>query len=86
MSIKTTNTAPQPERIKWEYVFEDEDSISIWRYDIRKTRSGPYEVEYKWKRHFNPWGQKKKTLGDLAKEEKKRKKLEKSQLGIDHPS
>jgi hypothetical protein len=40
----------------------------------------------KWKRHFNPWGQKKKTLGDLAKEEKKRQKLEKSQLGINYPS
>ncbi len=25
MSIKPVNTAPQPERIKWEYVFEDED-------------------------------------------------------------
>jgi hypothetical protein len=71
---------------KWERVYEDEDSISIWRYNSKITTSGPVEVEYKWKRHFNPWNQKKMTLGDLAKEEKKRKKLEKSQLGINYSS
>jgi hypothetical protein len=71
---------------KWEVVYEDEDCISIWRYNSKITISGPVEVEYKWKRHFNPWNQKKKTLGELAKEEKKRKKLEKSQLGIDYSS
>jgi hypothetical protein len=71
---------------KWEVVYEDEDSISIWKYNSKITIAGPIEVEYKWKRHYNPWGQKKKTLGDLAKEEKKRKKLEKSQLGINYSS
>jgi len=71
---------------KWEVVYEDEDCISIWRYNSKITISGPVEVEYKWKRHFNPWNQKKKTLGELAKEEKKRKKLEKSQLGINYSS
>jgi hypothetical protein len=43
-------------------------------------------VEYKWKRHFNPWNQKKKTIGDLVKDAKKKEKLEKSQLGINYPS
>jgi hypothetical protein len=71
---------------KWEVVYEDEDSISIWRYNSKITTAGPVEVEYKWKKHFNPWNQKKKTLGELAKDEKKRKKLEKSQLGINYPS
>ena len=71
---------------KWERVYEDEDSISIWRYNSKITTSGPVEVEYKWKRHFNPWNQKKMTLGDLAKEEKKRMRLEKSQLGINYSS
>lgn len=63
---------------KWEVVYEDEDSISIWRYNSKITTAGPVEVEYKWKRSFNPWNQKKKTLGELAKDEKKKKKLEKS--------
>lgn len=71
---------------KWEVVYEDEDSISIWKYNSKITTAGPVEVEYKWKKHFNPWNQKKKTLGELVKEEKKRKKLEKSQLGINYPS
>jgi hypothetical protein len=71
---------------KWEVVYEDEDCISIWRYNSKITTAGPVEVEYKWKKHFNPWNQKKKTLGELVKEEKKKKKLEKSQLGINYPS
>ena len=71
---------------KWEVVYEDEDSISIWRYNSKITTAGPIEVEYKWKKHFNPWNQKKKTLGELVKEEKRKKKLEKSQLGINYSS
>jgi len=71
---------------KWEVVYEDEDSISIWRYNSKITTAGPIEVEYKWKKHFNPWNQKKKTLGELVKDEKRKKKLEKSQLGINYSS
>ena len=71
---------------KWEVVYEDEDCISIWKYNSKITTAGPVEVEYKWKRHFNPWNQKKKTIGDLAKDAKKKQKLEKSQLGINYPS
>lgn len=58
---------------KYEIIFEDEDSISIWRYNNKKTSSGPYEVEYKWKKNFNPWdNSKKKTLGELVKEQNKK--------------
>ena len=77
---------PEPKPTKYEYVFEDDESISIWKYNTKITTNGPVEVEYKWKKNFNPWGQKKKTLGDLAKEQKKKKNLEKSQLGIDYSS
>ena len=59
---------------KWEVVYEDEDCISIWKYNSKITTSGPVEVEYKWKRHFNPWNQKKKTLGELAKQARKENK------------
>jgi len=71
---------------KWEVVYEDEDCISIWRYNSKITTAGPVEVEYKWKRHYNPWNQKKKTLGELAKDAKKKQKLEKFQLGINYSS
>jgi len=63
---------PEPKPTKYEYVFEDEDCVSIWKYNTKITTNGPVEVEYKWKKHFNPWEQKKKTLGDLAKEAKKK--------------
>jgi hypothetical protein len=86
MASKPTISKEVIKPTKWEVVYEDEESISIWRYNSKITIAGPVEVEYKWKRSFNPWGQKKKTLGDLAKDAKKKQKLEKSQLGIDYSS
>lgn len=67
---KTTLTTP---KIKWEVVYEDEDCISIWKYDIRKTRFGPYEVENKYKRGYVHPTFTKKSLGQLAKESKEKK-------------
>ena len=86
MASKPTISKEVIKPTKWEVVYEDEESISIWRYNSKITIAGPVEVEYKWKRSFNPWNQKKKTLGELAKEEKKKQKLEKSQLGINYAS
>jgi hypothetical protein len=62
---------------KWEVIYEDEEGTSIWKYDTKKSITGPFEVEYRFKKSFNPWSQgKKKTLGDLAKETKKKSKLQ----------
>lgn len=59
----------KPEKLeKFEVVYEDEESIQIWKYNLKKFDRGPIEVETKWKKNFNPWNKKKKTLGDLAKE------------------
>lgn len=64
---------------KWERVYEDEDSISIWRYNSKITIAGPVEVEIKYKRGYvHPLDRKKKTLGELAKQARKETKLEKS--------
>lgn len=76
--MSKTPTPTQTARIKWEVVYEDEECISVWKYDLRKTNNGPFEVEQKYKRGYNHPLDKKKTLGDLAKEEKKKKKLDKS--------
>ena len=59
--------------VKYEITYEDDECISIWKYDTRKTTAGPVEVEYKWKRSFNPWNKSKKTMGEMAKEMKKKK-------------
>ena len=32
---------------KYERIYEDNDSISVWKYDTSKTITGPYEVEIK---------------------------------------
>jgi len=63
-----------PEKpVKYEITYEDDECISIWKYDTRKTTFGPVEVEYKWKRSFNPWNNGKKTMGEMVKEMKKKK-------------
>lgn len=49
---------------KYQYVFEDDDSISTWKYDKRKS-SGVVEVEIKWKKI--PVVEGKKTMKDYLK-------------------
>jgi hypothetical protein len=70
------NTKASTKPTKWEQVYEDEESITIWRYNSNITTSGPVEVEIKYKRGYvPPKPVKKKTLGDLAKEAQKEIKL-----------
>lgn len=59
---------------KFERVYEDEDCISIWRYDLNRTTKGPVEVEIKYKRGHEPQPPKKKTLKDHIATEKKNAK------------
>lgn len=62
---------------KWEHVYEDEETIAIWKYNSKITIAGPVEVEIKYKRGYvAPKPVKKKTLGDLAKEAQKAVKQE----------
>jgi hypothetical protein len=35
------------ERKKWERVFEDDNSITIFKYDSKKSMVNPYEVDIK---------------------------------------
>ena len=78
MAISTNSKTPT-KPTKWERVYEDDDTISIWKYNSEITTHGPVEVEIKYKKGFiHPVDKKKKTLGDLAKECKKKYKLEKS--------
>lgn len=64
---------------KWEVVFDNEDTITIWRYNSEITTRGPVQVEVKFKAGYkDPIPGKKKTLGDLAKEARKEAKLKKT--------
>jgi hypothetical protein len=51
MSLKVTkeNNSKTEKPKKFEYIFEDEESTSIWKYDLNKFPNGPVSVEYKWK-------------------------------------
>lgn len=37
---------------KFEYIFEDDESTSVWKWDLDKNPNGPISVEYKWKAHY----------------------------------
>jgi len=51
--MASQNTKKEDKPTKWERVYEDEESISIWKYDRTITTNGPVSVVYRWKRGFN---------------------------------
>ena len=66
------NNKKEEKHTKFERVYEDEDTISIWKYDLTKSTTGPFEVEIKYKKGYvHPKPEKKKTLKDLVADEKK---------------
>jgi len=54
MNKKVTkeNNTKTEKPTKFEHIFEDEDSKSIWKYDLKKFANGPISVEYHWKAHY----------------------------------
>lgn len=66
------------ENTKKQIVFEDEDTITTWKYDSSITTFGPVEVDIKYKKNY-VWVDptKKKTLGELVKEAKTTKRKSK---------
>ncbi len=46
---------------KWERTYENDNHISIWRYDSRKSMVNPYEVEIKYKNEDESEVKKKKS-------------------------
>ena len=76
-----TNLKPTEKPTKWEVVYEDDECISIWKYNSKITTAGPVEVEHKYKRGYvHPMEKKKKTLGELAKAARKETKLNKAKI------
>lgn len=72
------NTKSDTVSKKWEITYEDEETISIFKYDRDISKNGPISVEFKNKPGFkHPSEQKKKTLGDLAKESRKQTRVKK---------
>jgi hypothetical protein len=63
---------------KKQIVFEDDETITTWKYDSSITTFGPVEVDVKYKKNY-VWVDptKKKTLGELVKEVKTTKRKSK---------
>jgi hypothetical protein len=72
---KLMNQPTDTKPTKREVIFEDETSIVIWKYNLNISNCNPVEVEIKYKKGYVHPSAKKKTIGDLAKEAKKQKKL-----------
>lgn len=47
---KKPNNKNEVEHKKWERIYEDEDTISIWKYNSKISMINPYEVEIKYKK------------------------------------
>jgi hypothetical protein len=52
LKISKENHSKTEKPRKFEYIFEDEESKSIWKYDLNKFQNGPISVEYHWKAHY----------------------------------
>jgi len=54
MALKSSkeNNGKMEKPQKFEYIFEDDESKSIWKYDLKKFSNGPISVEYHWKAHY----------------------------------
>lgn len=48
MRIAKENNSKTEKPKKFEYIFEDEDCTSIWKYDLNKQPNGPISVENKY--------------------------------------
>ena len=69
---KIINSKVESKPTKFERVYEDEDSISIWKYDLDKHPYGPILTEIKYKRGYkHPSMNQKKFLKDFIVDEKK---------------
>jgi hypothetical protein len=63
---------------KWEITYEDEDAISVFKYNTDVSKNGPVSVEFRYKTGYkHPTEQKKKTIGELAKEARKQTRVKK---------
>jgi len=63
---------------KWDITYEDEETISVFKYNTDVSKNGPVSVEFRYKTGYkHPSEQKKKTIGELAKEARKQSRVKK---------
>jgi hypothetical protein len=70
MAVKTSK---ETEKVtKFQYIFKDDDCISIWKYDLSRTKGGPVSVENRYTASHN------KMMEQLRIAKRKKRKTDKS--------
>lgn len=73
--MKTSGTT------KWEITYEDEESVSVFKYNSEINKNGPISVEFRHKPGFkHPTEQKKKTLVIWQKNQENRPELKNKKM------
>jgi hypothetical protein len=63
---------------KWDITYEDNETISVFKYNTDVSKNGPVSVEFRYKTGYkHPSEQKKKTIRELAKEARKETRVKK---------
>jgi hypothetical protein len=63
---------------KWDITYEDNETISVFKYNTDVSKNGPVSGEFRYKTGYkHPSEQKKKTIGELAKEARKETRVKK---------
>lgn len=52
MSKTKENNSKTDKPTKFEYIFEDDECRSIWKYDLDKFQNGPISTETIWKPEY----------------------------------
>ena len=73
--------APQPRPDKWEITFEDEETISIWKYNKKKFPNGPISVENKFPSGYDKMMKKQAKEAKLAKKQSTLEKAKAAKKG-----
>jgi hypothetical protein len=65
---------------KFNRTYEDEHTITTWKYDLTKSTSGPVEVDIKYKNGYD----KPRNWNNLAKQAKNERKLDRQKRKLNN--
>ena len=71
-----TNPTELEKPIKFERCYEDDESITVWKYDLNKSSSGPIEVNIVYKNNIDKnWEKRAKEAKEDRRTERQMKKI-----------
>jgi len=71
-----TNPTELEKPIKFERRYEDDESVTVWKYDLNKSSSGPIEVNISYKNNIDKnWEKRAKEAKEDRRTERQMKKI-----------